>query len=76
MNERKTKMQMNERTYTLFLAQQIAEKHGDVNWWREHYVMLRENNNIVDSAKEALRAQGLLDKFHDVVKKLQSRQTA
>lgn len=69
-------MQISERTSTLFLAQQIAEKHGDVNWWREHYVKLREHNGVIESAKGALNAQGLLDKFYDVAKKLQSRQIA
>lgn len=47
----------------LKLAQSIAEEHGDLNWFREHYTLLRENNGILESCELALEQQGLLQMF-------------
>jgi len=45
-------------------AEAYVEKHGDINWFNEHYYLSREQyNSIIDSIEEAMRRQDLWDVF-------------
>lgn len=50
---------MNSKTNTLKLAEDYVTMHGDLNWWREQYTILRETNNVLDSIQLSLNAQDL-----------------
>jgi len=52
-----------------FLAKALAyvEKHGDINWFSEHYTLSREYNGINDSIEEAMRRQNLWYAFNNEV---------
>ena len=54
---------MNSKTNTLKMAQDFVTIYGDLNWWREQYTILRENNNILDSIQLSLEAQDLWTSF-------------
>lgn len=43
----------------LTVAQSIAERHGDENWFRNDYTLLRENHGILASIEIALKSQDL-----------------
>lgn len=44
---------------TLARAEALASRLGDINWFREHYTLLREYHSVEYSAQAALNAQGL-----------------
>jgi hypothetical protein len=45
-------------------AEAYVEKHGDINWFNEHYYLSREQySSIIDSIEEAMRRQDLWDVF-------------
>ena len=46
-------------------AQAYVEKHGDINWFNEHYTLSREYNGIIDSVENALRQQDLWYSFNE-----------
>jgi hypothetical protein len=50
-------------------AQTYVEKHGDINWFNEHYWLSREcqYSSIIDSIEEAMRRQNLWDAFTNEV---------
>jgi len=50
-------------------AQAYVEKHGDINWFNEHYWLSREcqYSSIIDSIEEAMRRQNLWDAFTNEV---------
>lgn len=50
---------MNSKTNTLKMAEDFITAHGDLNWWREAYTLLRENNNVLDSIQLSLEHQDL-----------------
>ena len=54
---------MNSRTNTLKMAEDFVTIYGDLNWWREQYTILRENNNVLDSIQMSLEHQDLWTSF-------------
>ncbi len=68
-------MQYSKNILILILAEKIAENYGDINWFREHYVLLRENHGIAESALRALDAQDLRKHLESVVKGIQDQLT-
>lgn len=54
---------MNSKTNTLKMAEDFVTIYGDLNWWREQYTILRENNNVLDSIQLSLEAQDLWNSF-------------
>jgi hypothetical protein len=54
---------MNSKTNTLKMAEDFVTLYGDLNWWREQYTILRENNNVLDSIQLSLEAQDLWTSF-------------
>ena len=48
---------------TLKLAEDFVTIYGDLNWCREQYTILRENNNVLDSIQLSLEAQDLWTSF-------------
>jgi Na+-transporting NADH:ubiquinone oxidoreductase subunit NqrC len=54
---------MNSKTNTLKMAEDFVTIYGDLNWWREQYTILRENNNVLDSIQLSLEAQDLWTSF-------------
>lgn len=54
---------MNSKTNTLKMAEDFVTVHGDLNWWREQFTILRENNNVLDSIQLSLEAQDLWTSF-------------
>ena len=45
------------------MAEDFVTIYGDLNWWREQYTILRENNNVLDSIQLSLEAQDLWTSF-------------
>jgi len=54
---------MNSKTNTLKMAEDFVTIYGDLNWWREAYTLLRENNNVLDSIQLSLEHQDLWTSF-------------
>jgi len=54
---------MNSKTNTLKMAEDFVTIYGNLNWWREQYTILRENNNVLDSIQLSLEAQDLWTSF-------------
>ena len=54
---------MHTVTQALLVAEQLADRHGDSNQFKNDYTLLRENNGILDSLRGALVSQGLWDQF-------------
>jgi hypothetical protein len=54
---------MNSKTNTLKMAEDFVTLYGDLNWWREQFTILRENNNVLDSIQLSLEAQDLWTSF-------------
>jgi Na+-transporting NADH:ubiquinone oxidoreductase subunit NqrC len=54
---------MNSKTNTLKMAEDFVTIYGDLNWWREQFTILRENNNVLDSIQLSLEAQDLWTSF-------------
>lgn len=54
---------LSERYAVLVNAEKFVEVYGDPSWFKEHYTVLRAENNIIDSVEGALRSQGLWNPF-------------
>lgn len=54
---------MNAVFQALQVAENLADRHGDPNWFKNDYTMLRENYGILFSIKGALENQGLWENF-------------
>lgn len=54
---------MNTIMKSLIVAEEIADRHGDLTLFREQYERLRERAGITDAIKAALSAQDLYEIF-------------
>lgn len=50
---------MNSISRAMLVAQEVADRHGCGNQWRNDYTLLRENYGILFSLQGALKNQGL-----------------
>lgn len=50
---------MTGSVHLLARAEALALAQGDIDWFREHYTLLREYHGVEFSARAALAAQGL-----------------
>lgn len=54
---------MNQLSNALIVAEQLADRHGDIYWFKNDYTLLRQNNGIMESIRQALVNQELWRDF-------------
>lgn len=54
---------MNQLSNALIVAEQLADRHGDPYWFKNDYTLLRQNNGIMESIRQALVNQELWRDF-------------